>query len=160
MKTLPTQSGERGVALVASLIFLLIITVMSVVAATNSKQGLSMASNLQDGYDSFQAAEAGVMAAIGAAGTANDVFTQQTELKDVFSTLPAENHPLKHINDGASTVPVDVIMTRAKAGCPRKLATGDGFFCDYYRVDARHHVPRKATTDVSQGVVRAILPSG
>ncbi|HCD56765.1 MAG TPA: pilus assembly protein PilX, partial [Halieaceae bacterium] len=53
------QHSERGVALAVSLLFLLVVTIVSITAATNSSVGLRMAGNLQDNYESFQAAEAG-----------------------------------------------------------------------------------------------------
>ncbi|MFK7975907.1 MAG: PilX N-terminal domain-containing pilus assembly protein [Halioglobus sp.] len=159
MSTLSAMQSQRGVALVVSLIFLLIITVISVIAATNSKLGLSMASNLQDGYDSFQAAEAGVMAAIATTGTADNKFTGVDELEDVFDEFADDEGPLGHLNDGNSNVTVDVILTKFSDVCPR-MEDGSSvelFDCEYYRVDGMHDVAKKATTEVSQGVIRTTV---
>ena len=59
------QRSQRGVALAVSLLFLLVVTIVSITAATNSSMGLRMAGNLQDNFESFQAAEAGVYGADG-----------------------------------------------------------------------------------------------
>lgn len=153
------RNSERGVALVVSLIFLLVITIMSVVAATNSKQGLTMTSNLQDSYDSFQAAEAGVMAAIGTAGGGDDMFTGKDEMH-IFSSFADDEGPLGHLNDGNGKVDVNIFMTNFDGSCPRSrrvASSTDEFACDYYRVEATHEVKRKARTKVSQGVIKTTI---
>lgn len=155
MSRLYRTGSERGVALVVSLIFLLVITIMGVVAATNSKQGLTMTSNLQDSYDSFQAAEAGVMAAMATAGTAADVFTENEALADVFGAFDDDDGPLGHLNDGSTKVAVDVFLTNKEAPCPRTEGVSVSLFsCSRYRIESLHEVKRKATTRVVQGVVK------
>ena len=59
-------------AAVVALLFLLVVTVISVIAASNSALGLKMSANMADSYDSFQSAEAGIVAALALAETAND----------------------------------------------------------------------------------------
>jgi len=155
----PNRAGQRGVALVVSLVFLLVITIISVVAATNSKVGLTMTSNMQDAYESFQAAEAGVLAAIATSGTADDVFVGGDIEPDVFDHLGDTEGPLGHLNDGSTKVEVDVLRTRFEGSCPRVLEgfSVDKISCDYYRIDAEHLVERKAFTRVSQGVIRTTI---
>lgn len=147
---------ERGVALVVALIFLLVVTVISVVAANNSRQGLSMTTNLQDSYDSFQSAEAGVLAAIGTHKvTALDVFGDESE-KNVFGALNNSTSPIGHLNGGNSHTEVDVHVTDLDLDCPRG-ELGSSVFefdCTHYRIVAEHEVDRKAKSKVSQGVVK------
>lgn len=157
-----SNGSERGVALVVSLIFLLVITIMSVVAATNSKQGLTMTSNLQDSYDSFQAAEAGVMAAIATAGTgsATDKFTGNEVEDNIFDDFADDEGPLGHLTDGSTMVTVDIFLTNYDGPCPRSRSVPNSvneFSCDYYRVEALHEVKRKATTRVAQGVIKTTI---
>ena len=47
-------SAQSGVALVIVLLFLLVVTVISVTAAMNSSLSIKMTTNLQDAYHSFQ----------------------------------------------------------------------------------------------------------
>ncbi len=65
---------QQGVALVVALLFLLVVTIISVIAASNSAIGLKMSANMADSYASFQSAEAGILAVLSLAGTANDPF--------------------------------------------------------------------------------------
>jgi hypothetical protein len=151
--------SQRGVALVVSLIFLLVITIMSVVAATNSRQGLTMTSNLQDSYDSFHAAEAGVLAAIATAGTATDEFTG-SDNPNIFGDFDADEGPLGHLTDGNAAMTVNIFMTNFDGACPASAITASSteeFSCDYYRVESTHEVARKATTKVSQGVIKTTI---
>ena len=46
-------SDQSGVALVIVLLFLLVVTVISVTAAMNSSLSIKMTTNLQDAYHSF-----------------------------------------------------------------------------------------------------------
>ena len=157
-----TDRHQRGVALVVALLFLLVVTVISVIAASNSSLGLKMSANMADSYSSFQSAEAGVIAVLSLAGTANDPFDGD-DTADPFSAFdPNTNHPLRFLNDGADAVDADVFLTVPATECPRS-ATGSSvglFDCDYYRVAAEHDVPREARTKVEMGVVKTIIGSG
>lgn len=158
------EANQRGVALVVSLVFLLIITIISVVAATNSKVGLTMTGNLQDAYESFQAAEAGVLAAIATHGTGDDVFVGADVKEDVFDDFADDEGPLGHLRDGSGRVTVDVMITHTGA-CERAEEDDVGesgftvgeFPCQHFRIDGEHDVPRKALTRVSQGVIRTTI---
>ena len=81
MMTCLAGNGERGVALVVALLFLLVVTIISVVAANNSSLGLKMAANMQDSYTSFQAAEAGAVAVLALADTLRRVLQSAVELE-------------------------------------------------------------------------------
>ena len=106
----PTARVQRGVALVVSLLFLLVVTLISVVAANNSSMGLKMSSNMQDAYRSFQEAEAGVYAALGLAGTPQDPFVRQDSVPEPFSSVT--NHPLRNLAEDTDDVDVDVDVFR------------------------------------------------
>lgn len=160
MKSSGYGSRQRGVALVVALLFLLVVTVISVIAASNSSLGLKMSANMADAYSSFQSAEAGVIAALGLAGTADDPFDGADTL-DLFDPNDPGN-PLRQLNDGAASVDVDVFITSGATTCPRSAAGSSvGLFdCDYYRVSGRHEVKKQARTGVQLGVVKTIIGSG
>lgn len=155
------RPAQRGVALVVALLFLLVVTVISVIAASNSSLGLKMSANMADSYDSFQAAEAGVIATLALAETVNDPF-DGADTADPFVAFNAANHPLRFLNDGAASVDVDVFITNAATACPRS-ATGSSvglFDCDFYRIASDHEVRKQARTKVDLGVVKTIIGSG
>ena len=149
---------QEGMALVVSLLFLLILTVISVVAATNSRSALKMSLNAQDGLQSFQAAEAGVYAALATAGTAADVFLG-ISTDDVFGELTEEESPLGSLGSGADAVTTDVILTVEATACPRRAdGSSVGLFdCDYYRIESEHDMERRARTKINVGVVKTII---
>lgn len=149
---------QQGMALVVSLLFLLILTVISVVAATNSRSALKMSLNVQDALQSFQSAEAGVYAALATAGSATDLFLG-TSTDDVFSTYTDEENPLRFLDSGADSVTTDVILTVDATACPRRAdGSSVGLFdCDYYRIESEHDVEKRARTKVNVGVVKTII---
>lgn len=156
---------QRGVALVVALLFLLVVTVISVIAASNSAIGLKMSANLQDAYASFQSAEAGVIAALSLAGTPSDPFDGGNSL-DIFDNSDPRywrcndaGNPLRYLNDGACAVKTDVYLTIAATACPRsESGYSVGLLdCDYYLLESEHEVPRKARTKVDMGVVKTII---
>ena len=170
MKANSDSMRQRGVALVVALLFLLVVTVISVIAASNSALGLKMSANLQDSYASFQSAEAGVIAALSLAGTSSDPFDGD-DSENIFnnSTDPKywacddASNPLRNLTDGgACDVETDVFLTTAATACPRSAAGSSvGLFdCDFYRVAAEHEVPKKARTKVELGVVKTIIGGG
>ena len=154
----PMANRERGIALVASILFLLVVTMISVVAASNSRSTLQMSMNAQDTLHSFQSAEAGVYAALATAGTANDLFTGVDRL-GVFAAMPEKDHPLADLNHGRTSVTADVILTSQATACPRKVSGSSvGLLdCDYYRVESRHALDGRAQTSVNMGVVRTVI---
>jgi len=160
---------QQGVALVVALLFLLVVTVISVIAASNSAIGLKMSANMADSYSSFQSAEAGIIAALSLAGTASDPFDGDHS-RDIFNNTTDPKYwgcnnasnPLRGLNDGACAVETDVFLTTAATACPRNsVASSVGLFdCDYYRITSEHEVVREARTRVELGVVKTVIGSG
>ena len=160
-----TYLRQRGVALVVALLFLLVVTVISVIAASNSAIGLKMSANLQDAYASFQSAEAGVIAALSLANTANDPFDGD-DSPDIFDSADPKywgcddaSNPLSDLNDGACAVTTDIFLTIAASACPRSVSGYSvGLLdCDYYLIESEHEVPRTARTKVVMGAVKTII---
>ena len=165
-----TYLRQRGVALVVALLFLLVVTVISVIAASNSAIGLKMSANLQDAYASFQSAEAGVIAALSLANTASDPFDGDDSL-DIFDNTADPRYwgcddaanPLSDLNDGACAVTTDIFLPTPATICPRSpdgWSIDSGPVCEYYLIESEHEVPRAARTKVVMGVVNTIIVSG
>jgi type IV pilus assembly protein PilX len=164
MKSLSYRKLHSGVALVVALLFLLVVTVISLVAASNSAMGLKMSANLADASESFQSAEAGVIAVLAMAkDAATDPF-QGGDNDAPFADFDPESadHPLSNLSDGTGSVTVNVIMTNAATACPRSSAgTSVGVIdCDYYRIESEHKVLRKSRTQVTMGAVKEIIGGG
>ena len=148
-------SRQSGVALAVALIFLLVVTIISVVAAGNSTMGLKMSTNMQDAYSSFQSAEAGIFAALALAASTADPFDADDDMD------PNTAAYLSHIKGGAGTVDVDVFLVTGATDCPRN-SRGSSITltdCEYYRIAAEHNVARKARSKVHLGVVKEIIGS-
>lgn len=154
---------SQGMALVTSLLFLLVITVISVVAANNSAMSLKMSANMQDAYRSFQQAEAGVNGALGLVGTPQDPFTRDDVVAEPFADVT--NHPLRNLGEDPDTlVDVDVYLVAIDRACPRSSVGSGGtsvgiLDCDYYRIESEHDDAGHARTRVEMGVVKTVLGS-
>jgi hypothetical protein len=153
--------AQRGMALVVSLLFLLVVTLVTVVAATNGARSFKMATNMQDLEMSFQAAEAGASAALGLAGSPGTDPFQRVDNAAPFATLALDdNHPLRNLAD-PSTVSVQVFVEALDRPCPRlgsdRGNSVDLFNCDYYRVVSAHSAPGRSRTRVEIGVIEPIV---
>ena len=81
------HSRERGVALATALVLLTVVALISIYAASSGALGLHMAKNMQDAFDSFQKAEAGVAAVVslGGKGQVPSLLQVETALAQVLS---------------------------------------------------------------------------
>ncbi len=126
-----------------ALLFLLVVTVISVIAASNSAIGLKMSANLQDSYSSFQSAEAGIMAVLSLAGTANDPFDGGLMTEDPFAGVVTEI-PWRGLKDGQARW-TSMSFSRPPRPPARecRVASSVGLFdCDYYRITSEHEVAK------------------
>ena len=161
MRNLSNRRDQAGVALGVAMIFLLIVTIIGVVAARNSTFSLKMSGNLQDLSNSLQSAEAGALAVLSLANTGNDPF-RGGDTEDPFDGVSP--NPLDNLND-AGAVDTDVTLMAFESGCPRQRRSSNTSevwgtnttVCDYYRVDAEHDVAQRARTRVSLGVIKRVL---
>ena len=164
MNQFNTRSHQGGVALVVSLLFLLVVTLISITAATNSSQGLKMASNMQDNYNSFQSAEAGILAAISLASSPVDDPFKRAAVIGAFDGpgINSGNHPLRNLRDGTASVVTLVYLTAAERDCPRPPGARGGssvglLDCDYYRIESEHDVAKRARSKIHMGVVKTVI---
>ncbi len=127
--TVKPTTPQRGVALVTALLFLLVVTVIAVTAANNSSLGLKMSASMQDAYRSFHAAEAGVYAALGLAGSAQDPFRREDVVLEPFDGVG--QHPLRNLRMTRTTlVPRPLTWTSflfpSSVPAPGRRPTGAG----------------------------------
>lgn len=151
--------AQRGAILVVSMLFLLVVTIIAVVAARNSSFSTKMSSNMQDSYSSFQSAEAGILAALLLSRTPNDPF-KRANVEEPFAAYSAETHPLRALNDDPTTaMDVDIWFTGESLACPRSVeGFSEGLLdCDYYRIESEHEVDQRARTRVDLGVVKTLI---
>ena len=155
MKSLP-RNRQQGVALVVALILLTVLALIGIYAAATGSLELRMARNMQDAYDSFQSAEAGIAAVVSLARLGPDPFTGDDE-DEPFN---GADDPLEQLNDGQDSVTATVELILLGAVCPRsELASStDLIACDHYRVEAEH-VSADARATVDQGVVTSVIGS-
>lgn len=157
------QVAQRGVALVVALLFLLVVTVISITAMVNSNRGLQMVGNQQDATASFQTAESGAYALMSLAGTAEDPFRREDIVdQDPFANVADEAHPLRQLPGQGSDVDVDVRLVAPARTCPRTAGESGGnsvgvLDCDYYRVVSEHAEPGHARSRVELGVVKTVI---
>jgi hypothetical protein len=159
---------ERGIALAVALLFLLVVTIISVVAASNSALGVKISSNMQDTNASFQSAEAGVSALLMMVATGRDTPADPLQREDIlapFADIPAENHPLLPLKETFGSENVDVAVQLYSADvdleCPRApleegISLGT-FKCDFYRIESEHIAPDRARSKIDLGIVKTAI---
>lgn len=156
------SSNQKGVALVVALLFLLVVTLLTVTAARDSAFSLKMSGNLQDQYDSLQAAEATALATMALYDTGGDDPFDGSDTANPFAGITA--HPLEQHLADLNDIGASVILTHLEEACPRATSErdtwdggiGEGPKCDRYRIDAQHNKPERARTRVSLGVIRRL----
>ncbi len=174
MKHLVNHNNQQGVTLVVAILFLLILTVISVFAAISSSLEFKMAGNMQDSYASFQSAEAGAIGTLALSDTVADPFdglptddpvhpndTDSDPGWDPFVGWAdtANDHPLRGVSGTPAAVNVLINLTTSAISCPRAV---DGFStdllaCDHYDIESRHSEAQKATTEVHLGAVKTFI---
>jgi type IV pilus assembly protein PilX len=163
MNSLAKQVRQRGIALVVSLLFLLVVTIISVTAARNSTISLKMASNMQDQSNSLQSTEAGLFGTLALATTDESPFPDAVTATSSVNAFSKAN-PLDNLNEPGS-VTARISRTGLEQECPRPRAGRGGYSagvespiaCDFYRIDSDHDVTGRARTKASLGVVKMVL---
>lgn len=160
-------SPQRGVALVVSLLFLLVVTLISVAAARNSAVNLRMAGNMQDMAVSFQSAEAGAMALMGLsrADPANDPFNVALpDFRDNDTVIPpaVRGAYIGNLRNGQGSVGVTVQAVSRDRPCPRSTGQmgGNSYAnqeCTYYRVRSEHIDEGRSRSRIQMGVVKTTV---
>jgi type IV pilus assembly protein PilX len=163
LNPMENPARQSGVVLVTGLLFLLVVTIIAVTAANNSTLGMKMSGGMQDSYRSFQAAEAGIYAALGLAGTTQDPFRRQVVIEEPFQGLTdfegGMNHPFRNQAADSNDVPVDVdvFLLSTENICPRTAMSEKVVSCSYYRIVSEHAEPGRARTQVQLGVVKTVI---
>lgn len=134
---------QQGIALITSLVFLLIVTAVSVVAAQRGGSNLRMVSNMQESAAAFQRAEEGIYQAVAGHET-NDIF----QAADVGTTST-----IVDTTDIQVTVRVDAI----EGACAR---VPNGFSQALIQCDSFHIRSTKQASETGQGRARAEVNAG
>ena len=136
---------QQGIALITSLVFLLIVTAVSVVAAQRGGSNLRMVSNMQESAAAFQRAEEGIYQAVAGHET-NNIF----QAADVGTT--------KTIVDTAD-IQVTVRVDAMEGACAR---VPNGFSqaliqCDSFHIRSTKTGQGRARAEVNAGIMQMVL---
>jgi len=158
-----TGRREKGVVMLVSLLLLIILSVIGMQGMSNGIFNLRMAGNIQNLYDSFQMADAGIAATMADGG-----HFDGTDQADIF----AGGDPGSTKDFIVAEVDVERLLPDVELDCPRAPgassildcprapgASSIGFIgCERYLVDSEHEdAATGARTRVYQGVVREII---
>ena len=145
------RKRQKGVVMLVSLLMLVILSLIGIAAISTSVFELRMAGNIQNMYESFQSADAGIAAAMSDGG----VF-DGTDKADIFAGGDAgtvEEYIVAEVNVGR-------LLPEVELTCPRGPGASSVTFigCEHYTVDSEHENDATgARTHVYQGAVREIL---
>ena len=134
---------QQGIALITSLVFLLIVTAVSVVAAQRGGSNLRMVSNMQESAAAFQRAEEGIYQAVAEHET-NNIF----QAADVGTT-----NTIVNTTDIQVTVRVDAM----EGACAR---VPNGFSQALIQCDSFHIRSTKQASETGHGRARAEVDAG
>ncbi len=142
---------EKGVVMLVSLLLLIVLSVIGIQGMSNSIFNLRMAGNIQDLYDSFQIADAGIAAAM-----ADDDHFDGADQADIFvGGVPGSTEDFI-----VAEVNVERLLPDVDLDCPRAPGASSVSFigCERYMIDSEHEdAATGARTRVYQGVVREII---
>ena len=142
---------QKGVVMLVSLLMLVILSLIGIAAISTSVFELRMAGNIQNMYESFQSADAGIAAAMSDGGSFDGV-----DKADIFGGGEPGS-----VNDYiVAKVNVGRLLPEVELQCPRGASSSSVTFigCEHYTVDSEHESEvTGARTHVYQGAVREIL---
>jgi len=151
MKHCRTHKREQGVVMFISLLMLVLLSIIGIAAISTSIFELRMAGNVQNMYDSFQSADAGVAASMSQGSTFDG-----TDKTDIFAGGDAGTIEAYIVAE----VDVARLLPGMELTCPRSSGSSSVTFigCEHYTVDSEHEDDATgARTHVYQGAVREIL---
>ncbi len=146
-----TGRREKGVVMLVSLLLLIILSVIGMQGMSNGIFNLRMAGNIQNLYDSFQMADAGIAATMADGG-----HFDGTDQADIF----AGGDPGSTEYFIVAEVNVERLLPDVEIDCPRTPGASSVSFigCERYMIDSEHEdAATGARTRVFQGVVREII---
>lgn len=156
------SNSQQGIVLVTGLVFLLILTLMGVVGASNSAINLQMAGSLQDKNNSFHVGEAALQAILWLENSAaiDDELKPLTRLassSNPYEQLSGSADPLSHIADNTDVqTVVSFVDTR---DCQRSENVTDELKCDYYTASSDTVMVSGARSIQTLGIQKEIIGS-
>ena len=142
---------EQGVVMLVSLLLLVMLSIIGLQGMTSSIFNLRIAGNIQNMYDSFQMADAGIAATM-ADGDSFDGVNKP----DIF----AGGDPGSTEDFIVAEVNVERLLPDVELECSRSPGASSITFigCEHYRIDSEHEdAATGARTHVFQGVVREVI---
>ena len=136
---------QQGIALITSLVFLLIVTAVSVVAAQRGGSNLRMVSNMQESAAAFQRAEEGIYEAVA-----------EHETNTIFQAATVASAP-RSIDVDATDIQVTVRVDAIEGACAR---VPNGFSQALIQCDSFHIRSTKQASETGQGRARAEVNAG
>ena len=146
-----TCRREKGVVMMVSLLLLIILSIIGFEGMSSSTFNLRMAGNIQNLYDSFQVADAGIAAAM-ADGDSFD-GTDQADIFAGGTSGSIEDFIVAEVN-------VTRLLPDVELECPRSSAASSITFigCEHYTVDSEHNdAVSGARTRLFEGTAKEIL---
>ena len=148
----PVLNREKGAALLTTMVFLVVLTIIGVSSMQNNRQEQKISTNIQELNHSFQYAESGLVPGLKSTDLYNTNFTVSVDYltPDIWlcpdagdATLPAD------CGVGANQGNAAVITNyRGKGKLPPvNYSLGNGFATHFFYVSSRGYVTGKSDAD-------------
>lgn len=154
--------SQHGIVLITGLVFLLVLTLLGVVGASNSAMNLQMAGALQDKNNSFHVGEAALQAVLwlensGVVGDELKPLSRDAENANPYEGLSGAADPLSHVEEHtAIQTVVSFVETR---GCQRSEQVTGELKCDYYTATSDTVMVSGARSVQNLGIQKEVIGS-
>lgn len=132
-------ANQRGVVLIWAVVFLLVVTIISVSAVRMSRIDTQIAGNSEQTMLAYQGAESG----LGKAATPtdiNNIIPAALRAATVPSPIPALYLPDENVSGGAAIASNGNIQYETSSDCSTDIADSSDFACDIYQVNVTSRI--------------------
>ncbi|PCJ21672.1 MAG: hypothetical protein COB04_02905 [Gammaproteobacteria bacterium] len=158
----PSSAKQQGIVLVTGLVFLLVLTLLGVMGASNSALNLQIAGSLQDKNNTFHVGEAALQAILWLENN-TDIDDQSKPLKriaadsDPYRGLAGNSDPLSHVADNTDVQTIVSFMETRD--CQRTEKVTDDLKCDYYTATSDTVMVSGARSVQNMGIQKEVIGS-
>ena len=161
-KKISSAQKQQGLVLVTGLIFLLVLTLLSVVGSSNSALNLQIAGSIQDKKNAFHVGEAALQSVLwleNEAPIADELRPLHRDANDSnpFEGLSSSANPLQHVS--SDTDVQTQISFRATRGCKRAENATSQLKCDYYQASSDTMMVSGARSVQNLGILKEVIGS-